>query len=41
MSKPSMTQAATNEKDFLNIQEVKSFSGFVVAHNIIDGKLIV
>ena len=41
MSKPSMTQAAKNEKDFQNIREVKSFSGFVVARSIIDGKLIV
>ena len=41
MSKPSMIQAPENDKDSLNIQEVKSQGscGFVVVRNIIDTKL--
>ena len=41
MSKPSMIQAPTSERDFLNIQEVKNqeLFGFVVARNITDTKL--
>ena len=36
-----MAKAPKNEKDSPNIQEVKSFQNFLVAHNIIDAKLIV
>ena len=38
MSKPSMTQASTNEKDSLNIQEQLLES--VISRNIIHAKLI-